>query len=64
MPGQELGTLAAVLGVGLLIFIPLAIYLSIKVGIRPTLALFTTGLWPRRRHGSQKDTDSHHRAGS
>jgi hypothetical protein len=50
-----MGTLAAVLGVGLLIFVPLAIYLSIKVGIRPTLALFTTGLWPRRRHGSQKD---------
>lgn len=57
MPGQELGTLIAVVAVGLLVFVPLVIYLSIKVGIKPTLAWLTIGLWPRGHPDSQEDAD-------
>lgn len=58
MPGHELSSLIVVLVIGVIVFVPLAIYLAIKFGIRPTLALFTTGLWPRRRHGRQEDPDA------
>ena len=52
-PGHEWDLVIAY-GVGLLLFILLVIYLSIKMGIKPTLELF--GLWPRRPHGSQQET--------
>ncbi len=42
--------LIVVIAVGLLLFVPLFIYLSVKVGFKPTLGVFTIGLRPRQRH--------------
>ena len=46
-PGQEPAAFIAIVFVGLVIFVPLVIYLCAKVGIKPTLGLFTIGLRPR-----------------
>jgi hypothetical protein len=43
--------LVVIIVVGLAIFVPLFIYLSVKVGFKPTIGLFTIGLRPRKRHG-------------
>lgn len=53
MPGQELAELVTILGIGVLIFLALVIYLSVKVGVRSTFRFFvrtlSIGLWPRRK---------------
>jgi hypothetical protein len=57
-PGQEPVALIVVIAIGLLIFVPLAIYLCVTVGIKPTLSFFTIGLRPskhRRRRQAQDD---------
>jgi hypothetical protein len=57
-PGHE-WDLIVFLGVVLLLFVAIAIFLAIKIGIKPTLAIFTRDLlprWPRRRHGSQQES--------
>lgn len=51
-PGQELPELMTIIGIGVLIFLALVIYLSVKAGIRSTFHFLfrtlTIGLWPRR----------------
>jgi hypothetical protein len=51
VPGQEPAMLVVIIVVGLAIFVPLFIYLSVKVGFKPTFEFFTIGLRPRKRHG-------------
>jgi hypothetical protein len=65
VPGQELAQLIVVLVGGLLIFVPLAIYLCIKVGFKPTLSLFTIGLHPlkQRRQRQEQEQDDKTSAG-
>jgi hypothetical protein len=57
-PGQELMALIVLIVGGLLIVVPLAIYLCVTVGIKPTLSFFTIGLRPskhRQRRQAQDD---------
>jgi hypothetical protein len=46
--------LIAVIVVGLVIFVPLIMYLCVKVGIKPTLGVFTIGLWPWKGRSRQQ----------
>jgi hypothetical protein len=52
MPGQEPAELIIIIGIGVLIFLALVIYLSVKAGIKSTqrfpFSTLTVGLWPRR----------------
>jgi hypothetical protein len=60
-PGQELLALIVLIVGGLLIVVPLAIYLCITVGFKPTLSFFTIGLHPskqRRQRHAQDDKTS------
>jgi hypothetical protein len=54
IPGHEPAELAGVIVVGLLVFVPLFFYLCVKVGIKPTVGLFTAGLWPRKARRRQQ----------
>jgi hypothetical protein len=56
-PGQEPVALIVVVVMGLLVFVPLAIYLWVKVGFKSTLGFFTIGLRPRRHRGQRQDAD-------
>jgi hypothetical protein len=50
VPGKEIAQLGGALAGVVFILIPLVTYLCIKVGVKPTSAWLTAGLWPRRRH--------------
>ena len=63
VPGQEPAALIAVVVVGLLIFVPLIIYLCVRAGIKPTVAVFTTGLWPRKARSRQQQAQDEGTAG-
>ena len=54
IPGQEPVVLITVNVMGVLIFVPLIIYLCVKVGAKPTLGLLTIGLRPRRRQSQRQ----------
>jgi hypothetical protein len=61
MNGQETSPLPAfggLLAAGLVILI-LAVYLLFKFGIKETFALFTIGMWTRRRRNSKSDSRPH-----
>lgn len=55
VPGQEPAVLITILVCGALIFVPLTIYLCVKVGVKPTLGWLTIGLrLPKRRTQRQR----------
>jgi hypothetical protein len=59
-PGQEPAELITIIGIGVLIFLALVIYLSVKLGVKSTFRFLfrtlTIGLWPRREpHHPHRD---------
>jgi hypothetical protein len=57
-PGSELAAFGGALAGGLLLVF-LFFWLCVKVGVKPTVSVFTAGLWPqrarRRRQKAQRE---------